>query len=123
MALLLNFVAQIRRMKLSEPDDYSVRELNDLYSEYGFDESEDNFKPNIIVVMNESFSDLSVLSPELTNEGYMPYFNSLTEDVIKGYAYVSTIGGGTSNSEYEFLTGNSMAFLAGDGAISTDYQK
>ena len=111
--IALNFVTQIRRMKLSEPDNYSVKELNDLYSKYDFDESEDSFKPNIIVIMNESFSDLSVLSSELTYEGYMSYFNGLTDDVIKGYAYVSTIGGGTSNSEYEFLTGNSMAFLPG----------
>ena len=69
--------------------------------------------PNIIVIMDEAFSDLSVIGDFDTNIDYMPYLNSLvgTENVIEGNAYVSTIGTGTSNTEYEFLTGNSMAFL------------
>ena len=41
----------------------------------------------------------------------MPYYRSLTEDTIKGNAYVSVFGGTTANSEWEFLTNNSMFFL------------
>lgn len=69
--------------------------------------------PDIIVIMNESFSDLSVIGDFSTNIDYMPYINSLMgeENVIQGNVYVSTIGTGTSNTEYEFLTGNPMAFL------------
>lgn len=69
--------------------------------------------PNIITIMNESFSDLSIIGDFETNEDYMPFINSLKEEenCISGYSYVSTIGTGTSNTEYEFLTGNSMAFL------------
>ena len=33
--------------------------------------------PNIIVAMNESFSDLNVLGDFTTNEDYMPYLHSL----------------------------------------------
>ena len=70
-------------------------------------------KPNIIVIMNESFSDLSVDGDFETNEDYMPFINSLKDDpdCIEGNSYVSVLGTGTSNTEYEFLTGNSMAFL------------
>ena len=70
-------------------------------------------KPDIIVIMNESYADLSVIGHFDTNQDYMPYVNSLigSENVIQGNCYVSTIGTGTSNTEYEFLTGNSMAFL------------
>ncbi|MCR5795023.1 MAG: LTA synthase family protein [Solobacterium sp.] len=70
-------------------------------------------KPDIIVIMNESFSDLSVIGDFQTNKAYMPYIDSLKdeENVIQGNVYVSTIGTGTSNTEYEFLTGNPMAFL------------
>lgn len=70
-------------------------------------------KPNIIVIMNESFSDLSVDGKFETNEDYMPFINSLKDDpdCIEGNSYVSVMGTGTSNTEYEFLTGNSMAFL------------
>ncbi len=73
--------------------------------------------PNIIVIMNESFSDLSVVGDIETNVPYMPFIDSIKDQTIQGNAYVSTIGTGTSNTEFEFLTGNTMAFLpAGSNA-------
>lgn len=36
---------------------------------------------------------------------------SLTENTVKGNLYVPVIGAGTSNTEFEFLTGHSTAFL------------
>ncbi len=35
----------------------------------------------------------------------------MTENTIRGYTYVSVFGGQTPNSEWEFLTNNSMAFM------------
>lgn len=68
-------------------------------------------KPNIIAIMNESFSDLAAVGDmEITND-YMPFFRSLKKNTIKGYTYSSVFGGNTANSEFEFLTGNTMAFL------------
>ena len=61
--------------------------------------------------MNESLSDLSVLGNLTTNEDYMPFMHSLTENTIKGNLYVPVIGAGTSNTEFEFITGHSTAFL------------
>ncbi len=73
--------------------------------------------PNIIVIMDEAFSDLSVVGDFETNIDYMPFINRLKDQSIQGNAYVSTIGTGTSNTEFEFLTGNTMAFLpAGSNA-------
>lgn len=73
--------------------------------------------PNIIVIMDEAFSDLSVVGDFETNQDYLPFINSLKEDSIQGNVYVSTIGTGTSNTEFEFLTGDTMAFLpAGSNA-------
>ena len=66
---------------------------------------------NVIVIMNESLSDLSVLPGVETNMDAMPFLRSLTENTVKGYAYSSVFGGTTANSEYEFLTGNTTAFL------------
>lgn len=68
-------------------------------------------KPNIIAVMCESFADLRTVGDIETNMEVMPFIDSLQKNTIKGSTYVSTYGGGTANSEYEFLTGNSMAFL------------
>lgn len=68
--------------------------------------------PNIVVIMNESFADYQNIGRGLTlSEDAMPFIHSLTENTIKGTAYASVFGGNTPNSEYEFLTGNTMAFL------------
>ncbi len=69
-------------------------------------------KPNVIVIMGEAFSDLRVYSGQLnTTEDVTPFYDSLEENTIKGYALASVYGGTTANSEYEFLTGNTMAFF------------
>lgn len=68
-------------------------------------------RPNIIVVMNESFSDLSVMGDFDTNIAVTPFIDSLEENTIKGNVSVSVFGGGTCDSEYTFLTGNTTAFL------------
>ena len=68
--------------------------------------------PNIIVLMNESLADYSDIGNGLEfSEDYMPFLHSLSENTIKGTAYASIFGANTPNSEYEFLTGNTMGFL------------
>lgn len=68
-------------------------------------------KPTIIVVMNESFSDPAIIGDFETNEDYMPFVHSLSKNTTKGKLYVDVLGGGTCNTEYSFLTGNSTAFV------------
>lgn len=75
--------------------------------------------PNIIVIMNEAFSDMGVIGEFSCNEDYMPFFHSLkegAENTITGNLHVSVLGGNTANTEFEFLTGNTMAFLP-EGSI------
>ena len=62
--------------------------------------------------MDESFSDLGVLGDFSTDTEVTPFISSLKENTVSGYALVSVHGGNTANSEYEFLTGNSMAWLS-----------
>lgn len=66
---------------------------------------------NVIAIMNESFADLRVVGDFQTNQEYLSFYNSLEENTVKGNLLVSIYGANTPNSEYEFLTGNSMAFL------------
>lgn len=56
------------------------------------DHSDSGVHPNVIAIMNESFSDISVIFPELDNETYMSNFNSLQGNVVKGYMQVYPIG-------------------------------
>ena len=67
--------------------------------------------PNIIAIMNESWTDFASVGGIETSESVTPFIDSLTENTIRGELYVSVFGSGTANSEFEFLTGSSMRFL------------
>ena len=116
--LVLNFTVCLKYMKVEKPDSYSQETLAALAEESPSDaadaaaSADGGIRPvNVIVIMNESLSDLSVLPGVETNMDAMPFLRSLTENTVKGYAYSSVFGGTTANSEYEFLTGNTTAFL------------
>lgn len=105
-------------LHVEEPEGYSVnavKKITDLYeSDSRKVENEETVaqqSPNIIVVMNESFADLKAVGDMDVTNDYMPFFRKLTENTIKGYTYSSVFGGNTANSEFEFLTGNTLAFL------------
>lgn len=72
----------------------------------------DELKPTVIGIMNETFADMSIYD-EIYAAGYEgPYrYNSLPGAFERGPLMVSVFGGGTANSEFEFLTGNSTAFI------------
>ena len=116
--LVLNFTVCLKYMKVEKPDSYSQETLAALAGENPSDaadtaaSADGGTQPvNVIVIMNESLSDLSVLPGVESNMDAMPFLRSLTDNTIKGYAYSSVFGGTTANSEYEFLTGNTTAFL------------
>ncbi len=94
------------------PKGYSLEAVKAIAGEYPSDVADgDAEHPNIIVVINESFSDLSVLGDFETNEDYMPFVHSLSENCVTGMTYASILGGRTANTEFEFLTNDSLAFL------------
>lgn len=118
---LYNFVLSIRDGFVSEPKDYSLDTIHRMETLY---ESASSKKlvapkkdPTIIVIMNESFADLKVIGNINTNQTVTPFLDSLTENTVKGYALSSVFGAKTPNSEWEFLTGNTMAFLP-EGAVA-----
>ncbi len=111
-----SFISLLKYMDVEEPKGYDPFHLEKVAE--GIDEnssgtnSETDVKnPNVIVIMNESLSDLSVLGDFGYEKDCFPFIDSLSENTIKGQAYVSVKGGNTPNSEWEFLTGNTMAFL------------
>lgn len=108
------FFCNTKYMFMSEPSGYNadkVPEYVDKLTEKNEDKVASENAPNIICIMNESLSDLQVLGEFGTNEDYMPFMRSLTENTIKGNLYVPVIGAGTSNTEFEFITGHTTAFL------------
>lgn len=114
---ILNFVLSIRDYFVQPPEGYSQEAVAAIEAGYTLLEGDmPEEKPTVIVIMSESYSDLSVVGDLQTNEEVTPYYNSLTENTIKGYALSSVFGAKTANSEWEFMSGNSMAFLP-DGAV------
>ena len=110
------FLSNLSFLNVNKPDGYSpskaeeiAREAEDSYDSAAAAPTEQN--PNIIIIMNEAFSDLSVLGDFNTSEDYMPGFRSLMEEYTSGHLMVSVKGGNTANTEYECLSSDTMAFL------------
>lgn len=109
----INFISSIRDAIIRAPEDYSVERVADLADDYEVPVGTVSADaPNIIVIMNESFADFRVFGEKFqTNQPVTPYFDSLQENTVRGYAYTSAYGGHTANSEFEFLTGLSMGLF------------
>ncbi len=69
--------------------------------------------PNIIFVLAESFTDQRHLSPYLQfTEPLMPFYDQLRQACATGEIYVPKQGGGTSETEFEVLTGLESRYSA-----------
>lgn len=110
---LLNFCLNIQFMVVEKPEGYSVERVQEIVDNLtvSSEPASDIRAKNVIVIMNESLADLNVIGDANLSEDNLPFIHSLTENAIKGNCYVSIFGGGTCNSEFEALTGNSIAFL------------
>jgi phosphoglycerol transferase MdoB-like AlkP superfamily enzyme len=122
------FLMELKYISVDKPDNYSAEAADDILSKYESDTDTDiNSLPNIIVIMNEAFSDPAVLGDFETNEDYMPFIHSIMDGNIKntisGYLNVSVLGGNTANTEFEFLTGSTMAFLPQGSVAYQQYLK
>ncbi len=131
--MAVTFAMDLAYVAVDKPEGYSAEEAQKTLEQYGntdnvFADDEENTNdsknrgedannkdlPNIIVIMDEAFSDLAVVGDLETNEDYMPFMHKMqqgADHTITGYAQVSVCGGNTANSEFEFLTGNTMSFL------------
>ena len=112
----VSFILDIHFLQIEEPKNYSDEYALSLLNEQEVEKVETPEElPDIIAIMDETFSDPAVLGEFETNKDYMPFVHSILRgevaNTISGYADVSVLGGNTANSEFEFLTGNSMAFF------------
>lgn len=137
---VLNFTIALRYSRVDQPKDYSEETIVQQAQEISDTDTNENpemtlvkdsfqkktnkenltlnstvadgIQPtNLICIMDESFADMSIFDRLQVNEEVIPFFKSLKENTLKGWMYSPVTGGGTANVEYEFLTGNSTAFL------------
>lgn len=136
----LNYFINLHYLKVAEPSGYSRQKVADILKDLEQENtqsaqdtqkeaSEDtsvSFKtnkdfttnqtlqgkqPNIILVMNESLADFALLGQVNYNRDPLEYIHSMEENTIFGLDYVSIFGAGTSNSEFEAMTANTMTFF------------
>ncbi len=123
-----SFVSAAQNMSVEPPEGYSDKEAAALQAAYAGEYDEQvqrdthagarskqfaNEQPAVVAIMNESFTDLSTVYGDL-DAGYAgaTFYNSGLDDALaRGNLTVSVAGGGTCNTEFEFLTGNSLALM------------
>jgi len=126
--VLLCFVYDQKYLKLPEPFDYNQAKINQIYNNLESfpikgDNSNllesNNLKPNIIIIMSESFWDATQLSEIKYSQD--PIKNVRSD--IKSNFISPTFGGETANVEFELLTGLSNYFLPTSSYPYTQYLK
>lgn len=125
---MLSFATSWKYVKTEKPEGYSVKDVEKVAEKYKSDKtSKTNAKskkmPNVIAIMNESLADFNFDGTLETSEDYLPFIRSMKKNTIKGKLYVSIEGANTANSEFEFLTGNSLAFFAPRAVPYNNYVK
>ncbi|MBQ9058964.1 MAG: sulfatase-like hydrolase/transferase [Atopobiaceae bacterium] len=124
---LTGFLVGVQDLKIRVPENYSEKLASDTRADMAarYDKqaaaSDARSKavaqfseeaPSIVVVMNEAFSNLADLGADkLHYEGPRFFTSGDPRPLRSGQLAVSVLGGGTCNSEFEFLTGVSMAFV------------
>lgn len=106
------------------PDNYSENSARNFETEPAYGQGKD---VNVIVVMNESFTDLS--DNEIFNypasEDPLKNYHALQQDenAFSGHVVVHWIGGGTANTEYDVTTGMQTEMLDSSSASAFRYVK
>ncbi len=102
-----------------KPSDYSSANIVDLVEEMEQEETDiaqvTDETPNIIIIQLESFFDITRMKNLRFSDDPIPNFRRLREQYNGGYISVPSIGAGTSNTEFEVLTGMNLEdFGAGE---------
>ena len=95
------------------PEGYSPQTAQTILDRYEADDSgnTDNAPDKIYVIMNESLADYSLLGETNISSDPLKNIHALNDNCFKGKCAVNIFGGNTCNTEFEFLTGNSLMFL------------
>ncbi len=104
---------------VEKPEGYSTREAKAYIAESPAGES--NSKDvNVVMVMNEAFSDVTNFEAFDYPAGEEPlaFFNSLANEknAITGHVVVPNFGAGTANMEFDVLTGMQTNMISSSGA-------
>ena len=112
---LYSFIYDINNLKVEKPSSYNPEAFNAIDDTTESTELNDISKPNIVMIMSEAFSDISN-SESINFDEYgdpLEFYNRFInrDDVISGHIVVPNFGGGTSDTEFDVLTGCSTKYI------------
>lgn len=110
---LYGFSTSIFSRGMREPANYSEKKVAEIMEENDQGETVlvNGKKPNVVVVLLESFYDVDECNFLEVSEDPTPYFHYLEDNYSSGHLTVPVVGAGTCNSEFEVLTGMSCQFF------------
>jgi phosphoglycerol transferase MdoB-like AlkP superfamily enzyme len=113
---LMTMLENTRGMFIEPPDGYSDEAAQTLLDENTTDEADDGVHPNIIVIMDEAFSDYGEIYDVAPSQDPLESYHALSdENTVSGDLLVPVFGGGTCFTEFEFLSG------IGGGILTNGY--
>ncbi|WP_243109318.1 MULTISPECIES: LTA synthase family protein [unclassified Dehalobacter] len=121
---LLGFMMNTEYVMVFEPTGYSEETIDKIIAGDKASSSamvasvqDSGMKPDIVVILDESFWDPTRLPNVVFSEDPLPNFRELSNEGTSGEILSPVFGGSTANVEFEFLTGLSTNFLP-QGAIA-----
>jgi phosphoglycerol transferase MdoB-like AlkP superfamily enzyme len=126
--LVYSLMFNYNSTKISQPENYDAKALTEFQTGVGglLPRAEaQGVKPDIIVIMGEAFSDISN-NEAFDFTGYtdpLKYFNELKKDALSGYIIAPSFGGGTAETEFDFITGINSRFFRTGYHIYTNVNK
>lgn len=83
-------------------------------------DTENSVHPNVILILSESFFDVTELPGVTYSQDPIPQFHALQGEGLSGRFYTRTLGYGTCNIELEVLTGVNTHLLNGEELYAMD---
>lgn len=96
---------------MSKPENYNEDTIASAKTESKQDATQTSSRPNIVVVLLESFIDPTEVNFLNFSSDPIPNFHYLTQNYSSGHLTVPVVGAGTANTEFEVLTGMSMQYF------------
>ena len=93
-----------------QPAGYDEAALPDIAAAAERPNAETDDRPDILLILSESFYDFSLVTDPQTDAELMPVINALP-NAVRGHTVSANVGGGTNVTEYEMLTSNSAMLV------------
>lgn len=112
--LVENLVDTIKTINIKAPKNYSEQAVKDLVVE--IQPAQPNVKPNVIMIMNESYTDFRRFKELNVSDDFYTNFDKMGKEGHTSTVFVPTFGGYTVKSEFELLFGLPIKSLNGTQA-------